>query len=717
MSELDMGSIAEVKFLNLDDLMNFTVGIKPESEYWKGAQYVFMFQIPPNYPYSPPKVTCETPINHSVIHSKVHLCLSILREEWNPVLDINAVLCVLLNMFYEPNPSDTWSHVASLDSVQNMEQSTGDTTAYNINEGEERNDFENDGSTSFAHLVDNIGFLTDAHDEFLNRVKSDRTISFANSASDENYDFSHLDPEGFPSIPTIGWSDSIRDRGTGYAGTEEDNRVVMECAKEAEKRNQQHDMQTVAYLKNTTKELKKYRDCSDTIFHHFICSRQDQLQKTLKEVFWSSSLKDLENRRHVLIAALELCHLLMTDARLDSSFFLAPSCQPGNSNFSVISSIDRLAEQSRLISSCAEKLDSDDTEILHLLLQVQSEARQALSWAANQPNNLSPSHLGLASQPKSPAVPSPLVTSSNQCHHLLEEEYKQRLGSLKISFVDDLPNHAFEAESAFNCNKKNSRLYKELISYEGSLPLEYGSSIFLRVKSSQINMIRALVIGAEETPYANGCFIFDIMLPYDYPSVCPKVRFRTTGDGKMRCNPNLYSDGRVCLSLLGTWRGPGWIEQHSTLLQVLISIQSMIFVPDPFFNEPCFDALRGTAEGNKMCDEYNIHTRYYTWKYAILDPLQKATWYCSSFSNSNAVNIARGSKYFSTYPEFMDVIIEHFRCKAQVIQNQIKSWLSERKSEVNSHVNQVTILLKELESVSTTSKQLQVVTTCPQVKN
>jgi ubiquitin-protein ligase len=602
-------------------------------------------------------------------------------------------------MFYEPNPSDTWSPVASLDSVQNMEQKTGDSTTFNINEGEERNNCESDGSTSFAHLAAIIDILTDSPDEFLNHFESYRTPLLVNLASDENYDYSHLDQDFFTNFPTFEWKDFISDRGTGYAGTEEDNRVAMKCAKEAEKRAQQHDTQTVAYLKNTTKELKKYRDDSDAIFRHFIGSQQDQLQKTFKEVFLSSSLKDWENRRHVLIAALELCHLLMTDARLDSSFLFAPFCQPGNSNFSVLASIGKLAEQARLISSFVEKSDSDDTKILNLLLQVQSEARQALSQVASQSNTLIPSDLGLGSQPTSPAVPSPFVTSSNQCHHSLEDEYKQRLGSLKISFVDDLPNHAFETEAVFHSNKKNVRLYKELISYEGSLPVEYGSSIFVRVKSSQINMIRALVIGAEETPYANGCFIFDIMLPYNYPSVCPKVKFRTTGDGRVCCNPNLYSDGRVCLSLLGTWSGPGWIEQQSTLLQVLISIQSMIFVPDPFFNEPSFDALRGTAEGNEYCDAYNIQTRYYTWKYAILDPLQKAKWYGRSFSNSNAMDIATGGVSFSTYPEFMDVIVEHFSCKAQVIHNQMKSWFSEHTGQVDSRVNQAPILLEELQSV------------------
>lgn len=34
---------------------------------------------------------------------------------------------------------------------------------------------------------------------------------------------------------------------------------------------------------------------------------------------------------------------------------------------------------------------------------------------------------------------------------------------------------------------------------------------------------------------------------------------------RLKC---LVQDGKVCLSLLGTWSGPGWMPGKSTLLQV-----------------------------------------------------------------------------------------------------------------------------------------------------
>ena len=45
----------------------------------------------------------------------------------------------------------------------------------------------------------------------------------------------------------------------------------------------------------------------------------------------------------------------------------------------------------------------------------------------------------------------------------------------------------------------------------------------------------------------------------------------------------------MCLSLLGTWqgqRGEEWNADTSSALQMLISVQSLILVTDPYFNEP-----------------------------------------------------------------------------------------------------------------------------------
>jgi baculoviral IAP repeat-containing protein 6 len=63
------------------------------------------------------------------------------------------------------------------------------------------------------------------------------------------------------------------------------------------------------------------------------------------------------------------------------------------------------------------------------------------------------------------------------------------------------------------------------------------------------------LLGPDDTPYQNGLFEFDVWFPQSYPHAPPKCSFLTTGAGTIRFNPNLYSDGKICLSILGTWEG------------------------------------------------------------------------------------------------------------------------------------------------------------------
>lgn len=88
-----------------------------------------------------------------------------------------------------------------------------------------------------------------------------------------------------------------------------------------------------------------------------------------------------------------------------------------------------------------------------------------------------------------------------------------------------------------------------------SLPVEHTNSIFVRADKSRVDVIKALIMGASGTPYAHGAYLFDIYFDESYPLSPPKMNLSTTGNGKIRFNPNLYACGKVCLSLLGTWRG------------------------------------------------------------------------------------------------------------------------------------------------------------------
>ena len=63
--------------------------------------------------------------------------------------------------------------------------------------------------------------------------------------------------------------------------------------------------------------------------------------------------------------------------------------------------------------------------------------------------------------------------------------------------------------------------------------------------------MNVLVTGPDQTPYEKGFFHFFMRMPHNYPIQPPRVKFLTTGAGVVRFNPNLYANGKVCLSILG----------------------------------------------------------------------------------------------------------------------------------------------------------------------
>mmetsp|Transcript_5781 Transcript_5781/g.16229 ORF Transcript_5781/g.16229 Transcript_5781/m.16229 type:complete len:994 (+) Transcript_5781:105-3086(+) len=171
-----------------------------------------------------------------------------------------------------------------------------------------------------------------------------------------------------------------------------------------------------------------------------------------------------------------------------------------------------------------------------------------------------------------------------------------------------------------------SKLGREIAALKSMLPLHPSSSIFVRVDEENSMLWRAMITGPDDTPYSCGCFIFDIFFPARYPDCPPKVNLQTTGGNSVRFNPNLYKDGKVCLSLLGTWdahKSETWDPKVSSIVQVLVSIQSLIFVPDPFYNEPGYEKNMGKADGQRQSEAYNRNIRLATLQHAILGQLQK----------------------------------------------------------------------------------------------
>lgn len=98
--------------------------------------------------------------------------------------------------------------------------------------------------------------------------------------------------------------------------------------------------------------------------------------------------------------------------------------------------------------------------------------------------------------------------------------------------------------------------------------------ILSRCFEDRMDLLSFVIRGPEETPYENSLYLFDAYLPSNYPNVPPKFHFHAFRAGRL--NPNLYAEGKVCVSLLGTWEGRDEREKwtkDSNIVQILISIQ------------------------------------------------------------------------------------------------------------------------------------------------
>ena len=65
------------------------------------------------------------------------------------------------------------------------------------------------------------------------------------------------------------------------------------------------------------------------------------------------------------------------------------------------------------------------------------------------------------------------------------------------------------------------------------------------------------------------------------------------------------------------------VPQVSSLYQVLVSIQSIILIPEPLYNEPGYEGMRGTAEGDRRSRETNSELALYTIRHAMCDAIRQ----------------------------------------------------------------------------------------------
>lgn len=128
------------------------------------------------------------------------------------------------------------------------------------------------------------------------------------------------------------------------------------------------------------------------------------------------------------------------------------------------------------------------------------------------------------------------------------------------------------------------------------------------------NMLKGyvLIIPQDTSPYQHGYFFFRIEFPTNYPYSPPKMKY-LTNNGMTRFHPNFYRNGKVCLSILNTWKGEQWTSCN-TLSSVLLNVATL-FTKQPFLHEP------GITESHESFQDYTDVVEYQSFNTAIYSVL------------------------------------------------------------------------------------------------
>lgn len=157
----------------------------------------------------------------------------------------------------------------------------------------------------------------------------------------------------------------------------------------------------------------------------------------------------------------------------------------------------------------------------------------------------------------------------------------------------------------------------------------------------------------EGTPYQYGNYLFSIEYPKNYPYSPPKMTY-LTNNGNTRFHPNLYRNGKVCLSLLNTWKGEQWTSCN-TVSSILLNVTTL-FSNDPFLHEP------GINKDHESFDNYTKVIEYQNYKTAIYGIL----------TDDKFMNYVNGAA-----EEFRDVINDNYKKNMKTIIEQVEKKVSE----------------------------------------
>ncbi|GJX11523.1 ubiquitin-conjugating enzyme/RWD-like protein [Tanacetum coccineum] len=179
-----------------------------------------------------------------------------------------------------------------------------------------------------------------------------------------------------------------------------------------------------------------------------------------------------------------------------------------------------------------------------------------------------------------------------------EEDFLKSYENLnKFDTVVDYSDHLYYAPDNEFCYYLLSLLYAYMfqppidwvnkIHEECKILTEHlPETIFVRAYEDREDLLRAVIIGPEGTPFHNVLFFFVVCFPMQYPD-SPPLQIVCSHSFVLGVHPNMNKCGEEQLFRTYTTATleKTWVPGTSNLLQYLLSIQGLILTTMPLFNE------------------------------------------------------------------------------------------------------------------------------------
>ena len=183
--------------------------------------------------------------------------------------------------------------------------------------------------------------------------------------------------------------------------------------------------------------------------------------------------------------------------------------------------------------------------------------------------------------------------------------------------------------------------------------------IYHHFNPDNLTEARFMIIGPEGTPYHNGFYLFYLKFPPNYPFVPPRMTYCTVS-GNMRFNPNLYADGKVCLSILNTWEGPKWTS-CCTVRTIMLTLRALVLgTAYPLQNEPGYE--HNVSADTTMYNDMILHENF---RVAVVRMLTCPPKGFEMFQTDMYAHVKTNLEYYQTMLSQLQVFNQrHVVCRA-----------------------------------------------------